>query len=166
MVRFRTATRQRLFIFSGLDHIGSGFHRYSTDQKWHVPHFEKMLYDQAQLLSLYSSAFQITGDSVFADVTKDIIHYVSRDLFHPAGGFYSAEDADSFPTANSTRKLEGAFCVWETTELQELLNPLDLRVFSIYYNCKPEGNVNPAQDLQKELTNKVSVYSEDSKRLT
>lgn len=129
-----------------------------------------MLYDQAQLLSLYSSAFQITGETIFADVTKDIIHYVSRDLFRPDGGFYSAEDADSFPTENSAKKLEGAFCVWEMSELQELLNPLDLRVFSIYYGCKHEGNVNPAQDPHKELTNKVSVsciiFFNKSKALT
>jgi uncharacterized protein YyaL (SSP411 family) len=118
-----------------------------------------MLYDQAQLLSLYSSAFQITGEAIFADVTRDIIHYVSRDLFHPGGGFYSAEDADSFPTQTSAKKLEGAFCVWEMAELQQILNPTCLRVFSIYYNCQPEGNVNPAQDLQKELTNKVSIFA-------
>lgn len=80
-----------------------------------------MLYDQAQLLSLYSSAYQITGENIFADVTKDIIKYVSRDLYHKEGGFYSAEDADSLPFSDSKKKLEGAFCVWEKSELVNIL---------------------------------------------
>ncbi|KAG2205831.1 hypothetical protein INT47_004014 [Mucor saturninus] len=136
------------------NHIGSGFHRYSTDKKWHVPHFEKMLYDQAQLLSLYSSAYQITGEAVFADVTKDIIHYVSRDLQHDTGAFYSAQDADSSPSIGSSQKLEGAFCVWEESELVNILGPTDAQVFGIHFGCKKNGNVEPAQDPQKELVNK------------
>ncbi|GAA5798382.1 hypothetical protein HPULCUR_003784 [Helicostylum pulchrum] len=136
------------------DHIGSGFHRYSTDKKWHIPHFEKMLYDQAQLLSLYSSAYQITGETLFANVIQDIICYVSRDLQHTAGGFYSAEDADSLPTRDSNKKLEGAFCVWEEYELIRILDPLDAHVFSVHYGCRKQGNVDPTQDPQKELVNK------------
>ncbi|CEP13031.1 hypothetical protein [Parasitella parasitica] len=124
------------------DHVGSGFHRYSTDKKWHVPHFEKMLYDQAQLLSLYSSAYQITGEPVFAQ-----------------GGFYSAEDADSLPFDNSTKKLEGAFCVWEVSELQDILGLVNSHVVGIHYNCKEEGNVDPMQDPQNELKRK-NVLSE------
>jgi uncharacterized protein YyaL (SSP411 family) len=114
-----------------------------------------MLYDQAQLLSLYSSAYQITGDPLFANVTKSIIHYVSRDLHHNTGGFYSAEDADSLPFSNSTKKIEGAFCVWEELELVNILGPIDSHVFAIHYGCKKNGNVEPAQDPQKELVNKV-----------
>lgn len=147
----------QLIFTEFLDHVGSGFHRYSTDRKWHVPHFEKMLYDQAQLLSLYSSAYQITGEPVFADVTKDIIHYVSRDLRHNTGAFYSAQDADSSPSFDATKKLEGAFCVWEESELVNILGSFDSHVFSIHYGCKKDGNVEPAQDPQKELVNKVSL---------
>src|SRR5215475_11977406 len=77
------------------DHIGGGFHRYSVDGHWHVPHFEKMLYDQAQLASAYLDAFQITGDGDFAATARDILDYVRRDMTSPEGGFYSAEDADS-----------------------------------------------------------------------
>ena len=77
------------------DHIGGGFHRYSVDAYWHVPHFEKMLYDQAQLASAYLDAFQITGEAEFAATARDILDYVRRDMTSPEGGFYSAEDADS-----------------------------------------------------------------------
>ncbi|PHZ17329.1 DUF255-domain-containing protein [Rhizopus microsporus ATCC 52813] len=136
------------------DHVGSGFHRYSTDKKWHVPHFEKMLYDQAQLLSLYSFAYLITKESIFADVANDIILYVSRDLRHPDGGFYSAEDADSYPNEEATKKLEGAFCVWESAELEGLLGAEVARVYSVHYGVKKNGNVSPSQDPHKELTNK------------
>lgn len=141
------------------DHVGGGFHRYSTDKRWHVPHFEKMLYDQAQLLSLYSSAYQITGEAIFADVTKDIIRYVSRDLQHSTGGFYSAEDADSLPSQSSTKKSEGAFCVWEMDELKDILGSANAQVFGIHYGCKEEGNVDPLQDPQNELVHKVNCSS-------
>ena len=77
------------------DQLGGGFHRYSVDENWFVPHFEKMLYDQAQLAISYLEAYQITGDAQYADVARDIFDYVLRDLAHPEGGFYSAEDADS-----------------------------------------------------------------------
>ena len=77
------------------DQLGGGFHRYSVDENWFVPHFEKMLYDQAQLAISYLEAYQITGDAQYADVARDIFDYVLRDLAHPDGGFYSAEDADS-----------------------------------------------------------------------
>ncbi|KAI9486083.1 MAG: spermatogenesis-associated protein 20 [Benjaminiella poitrasii] len=144
------------------DHIGNGFHRYSTDKKWHVPHFEKMLYDQAQLLSLYSSAYRLTGEDTFADVARDIILYVSRDLHHESGGFYSAEDADSLPLHNATKKLEGAFCVWELSELRDILGLVDSHVFAIHYGCNEEGNVNPSQDPHKELSHKNVLYKSKS----
>ena len=86
------------------DQLGGGFHRYSVDENWFVPHFEKMLYDQAQLALSYLEAFQITGEAQYADVARDIFTYVLRDLTHPEGGFYSAEDADSAADPGSTRK--------------------------------------------------------------
>ena len=85
------------------DHIGGGFHRYSVDADWRVPHFEKMLYDQAQLVLAYVEAAQVTGDRFFADVAVDTLDYVRRDLTAPGGGFYSAEDADSVPPEQAQR---------------------------------------------------------------
>src|SRR5512133_744199 len=107
------------------DHIGGGFHRYSVDAEWRVPHFEKMLYDQAQLVLAYLEAFQATGDGFFADVAEDTLEYVLRDLTDADGGFYSAEDADSIPPEaagqTSAHKMEGAFYVWSDEEIGRLL---------------------------------------------
>uniref|UniRef100_A0A3Q3DZV0 Spermatosis associated 20 n=1 Tax=Hippocampus comes TaxID=109280 RepID=A0A3Q3DZV0_HIPCM len=112
----------RMMALGGIhDHVAQGFHRYSTDSSWHVPHFEKMLYDQAQLAIAYITAFQVSGEQVFAEVAKDILLYVSRDLSDKSGGFYSAEDADSFPTSGGSEKREGAFCVWTASEVRQLL---------------------------------------------
>src|SRR5258707_13107044 len=94
------------------DHLGGGFHRYSVDAFWHVPHFEKMLYDQAQLASAYLDAYQITHDSFFATTARDILDYVQRDMTGPEGEFYSAEDADSMVQAGKPAQAEGAFYVW------------------------------------------------------
>lgn len=118
-----------------------------------------MLSDQAQLLSLYSFAYQITSDPMFADTAKDIVKYVARDLLHKAGGFFTAEDADSYPTETSSKKVEGAFCVWEISELQDILGLVNSHVFSIHYNCKEEGNVAHAQDSKRELVHKVRRFS-------
>ncbi len=86
-----------------------GFHRYAVDGEWHVPHFEKMLYDQAQLARVYLIAYQISGDSEFADVARGIFRYIARDMTAPEGGFYSAEDAVSLPEKGANKKREGAF---------------------------------------------------------
>ncbi|XP_072339148.1 spermatogenesis-associated protein 20 isoform X1 [Scyliorhinus torazame] len=145
------------------DHVGQGFHRYSTDGRWHVPHFEKMLYDQGQLAVSYTEAYQISGDTFFADVARDILLYVSRDLSDQSGGFYSAEDADSYPTTESIEKREGAFCVWTGKEIQQLLpdpvagamqNVTMADIFAYHYGVKGSGNVNPVQDPHGELENK------------
>ncbi|KAL1923917.1 uncharacterized protein VTP21DRAFT_6952 [Calcarisporiella thermophila] len=136
------------------DHVGSGFHRYSTDRYWHVPHFEKMLYDQGQLLQSYLSAYLITKDASLADVAKDIVRYVSRDLAHPEGGFYSAEDADSYPRHGDKEKKEGAFCVWEASEISQICGEPNAAIFSYHYGVKPDGNVDPAKDIQGELVKK------------
>ena len=98
------------------DHVGGGFHRYSVDGDWRVPHFEKMLYDQAQLVLAYLEAAQITGDRFFAQIADDTLQYVARELTSAAGGFYSAEDADSVPPEQAGQPgahgVEGAFYVW------------------------------------------------------
>jgi uncharacterized protein YyaL (SSP411 family) len=123
------------------DHIGGGFHRYSTDSRWHVPHFEKMLYDQGQLACLYLDAYQITHDRLYADVARDILGYVSRDMVGDQGQFYSAEDADSPVPGTPTSHAEGAFYVWREAELTEALGADSARIFDYCYGVEPRGNV-------------------------
>ncbi len=115
------------------DHIGFGFHRYSTDQQWLLPHFEKMLYDQAMLLIAYTEAWQATGDESFRQTADEIVEYVLRDLQSPGGGFYSAEDADS-------EGEEGKFYVWSLDEVMEILGEEDGRLFAKIYNFEKDGN--------------------------
>jgi len=100
------------------DQLGGGFHRYSTERTWTVPHFEKMLYDNAQLAQLYLDAYLVSGDEHHAASVRDILGYILRDMTHPEGGFYSAEDADS-------EGHEGKFYCWTREELSKLLKPED-----------------------------------------
>ena len=124
------------------DHIGGGFHRYATDDRWHVPHFEKMLYDQAQLAMSYLEAFQITHEEFFANVARDVCDYVLHDLTHSDCGFFSAEDAESSVDADlPSQKEEGAFYVWTLGEIVRLLSPDEARVFMRYYGVEKDGNV-------------------------
>ena len=142
------------------DHIGGGFHRYSVDAEWRVPHFEKMLYDQAQLVLAYVEAAQVTGDSFYADVAVDTLEYVRRDLTDPQGGFYSAEDADSIPPEHASdeeaHKMEGAFYIWRDEEIQELLGD-DAAVFRERFGIRPAGNA--PFDPQNEFTGKNLLYT-------
>jgi uncharacterized protein YyaL (SSP411 family) len=124
-----------------------------------------MLYDQAQLLSVYSSAYQITGETLFLDIVNDIVKYVSRDLYHTEGGFYSAEDADSLPFEGAPKKLEGAFCVWENSELQDILGLVNSYVFGLHYSVKEDGNVDSEQDPHKELLKKVGITPREKKSI-
>ncbi|NOT34287.1 MAG: thioredoxin domain-containing protein [Candidatus Eisenbacteria bacterium] len=115
------------------DAIGGGFHRYSTDREWLTPHFEKMLYDQAQLASAYLEASQLTGTARYAEVARGIFEYVARDLLAPEGGFLSAEDADS-------EGEEGRFYVWRPAELEAELGREDARLFAHRYGVTERGN--------------------------
>ncbi len=108
------------------DHLGGGFHRYSTDRRWHVPHFEKMLYDQAQLAVVYTQAWQQTGRDDYRQVATEILDYVLADLTDPAGGFYSARDAE-------TNAIEGEYYVWRRQEVEGILGQDDARVFARAY---------------------------------
>ena len=142
------------------DHIGGGFHRYSVDGDWRVPHFEKMLYDQAQLVLAYVEAAQLTGDPFFADVAADTLAYVRRDLRHPDGGFFSAEDADSVPPeqadAPAPHKSEGAFYIWRDEEIGEALGA-DADLVRMRFGIQPDGNA--PFDPQNEFTHKNLLYT-------
>ncbi len=131
------------------DQLGGGFHRYSVDERWFVPHFEKMLYDQAQLAISFLEAYQATGEAGFAAVAQDIFSYVLRDLRDEAGGFYSAEDADSPDPEDPSHSREGAFYVWRQDEIEALLGK-DAAVFCARFGVEPNGNVD--QDPHGEFT--------------
>jgi uncharacterized protein YyaL (SSP411 family) len=115
------------------DQLGGGFARYSTDAEWLVPHFEKMLYDNAQLARIYLMAYQATDNTFFEDVAEEVIDYVLRDMTDPAGGFYSTEDADS-------EGEEGKFYLWTPAEMQRLLGDEDARLFGAFYDVREPGN--------------------------
>ena len=120
------------------DQVGYGFHRYSTDERWVLPHFEKMLYDQALHVLAYTEAAQATGRDRYERTAREVLTYVLRDLQAPEGGFYSAEDADSL-TEDGERE-EGAFYVWSTDELRSLLDEETAELMIELFNMAPEGN--------------------------
>ncbi len=123
------------------DHLGGGFHRYAVDERWFVPHFEKMLYDQAQLAVSYLEAFQITGDDFHASIARDIFDYVLRDMRSPEGAFYSAEDADSpVLKAETGQKAEGAFYLWRKAEIDRALGEPASEWFCYRYGVEGGGN--------------------------
>ena len=132
------------------DHIGGGFHRYSVDAGWRVPHFEKMLYDQAQLVLAYLGGAQLTGDLFLSVIAEDTLDYVLSDLTAPNGAFYSAEDADSKPHHDSSEKREGAFYVWAEAEIDALFGA-DAPIVKRRFGIEPGGNA-PA-DPQGEFRN-------------
>src|SRR5581483_903192 len=155
------------------DHIGGGFHRYSVDRYWHVPHFEKMLYDQAQLAVAYLDAFQITQDRQYEVVARDILDYVARDMTSKDGGFFSAEDADSLvPVAAVSdrrdqarqtdigvqkaplqKSAEGAFYIWTKKEIDAALGDV-AEVFDFHYGVQAHGNAPEGSDPQDEFRGK------------
>ncbi|MEX0777764.1 MAG: thioredoxin domain-containing protein [Phycisphaeraceae bacterium] len=151
-------TTLRQMAWGGMhDQLGGGFHRYSTDERWFLPHFEKMLYDQAQLASVYLDAYQITKDEFYANVARDILNYVLRDMTGKDGQFYSAEDADSVvDPAHPEKKAEGAFYVWSSEEIRKTLDERSAKVFSYYYGVENNGNV--ARDPHNEFPNKNVLY--------
>ncbi|HEU4934485.1 MAG TPA: thioredoxin domain-containing protein [Pyrinomonadaceae bacterium] len=115
------------------DQLGGGFHRYSTDARWLVPHFEKMLYDNALLSRLYLHYFQVSGEQFARETVEGILDYVVREMTHPDGGFYSTQDADS-------EGHEGKFFVWDLKEIQQTLAEKDTSLFASYYNITDSGN--------------------------
>jgi uncharacterized protein YyaL (SSP411 family) len=133
------------------DQLGGGFHRYSVDERWFVPHFEKMLYDQAQLVISFIEAYQITGDAAYADVARATLNYVLRDMTSPEGGFYSAEDADSaIDSDHPHEKGEGAFYIWTKQQIDALIGEPAAGWFHYRYGVQEGGNVE--QDPHGEFT--------------
>eukprot|EP00262_Sarcandra_glabra_P016505 TRINITY_DN5407_c0_g1_i1.p1 TRINITY_DN5407_c0_g1~~TRINITY_DN5407_c0_g1_i1.p1 ORF type:complete len:819 (-),score=166.41 TRINITY_DN5407_c0_g1_i1:230-2686(-) len=126
------------------DHIGGGFHRYSVDECWHVPHFEKMLYDQGQLANVYLDAFSITKDAFYSSVAQDILDYLRREMIGAEGEIYSAEDADSAEFEGASRKKEGAFYVWTSKEVEDILEDY-ANIFKDHYYIKSSGNCDLSQ---------------------
>ena len=159
------------------DHVGYGFHRYSTDKKWLVPHFEKMLYDNALLAIAYTEAYQATKNKEYEKTAEQIFEYILRDMTTPEGAFFSAEDADS-------EGEEGKFYTWTFEELNSILEPAEIKLSELVYNVKSNGNFldestgkstgknilhltqeleNIAEDLNisiKDLRNKIEIVRE------
>src|SRR5438270_6901876 len=155
----RTLFTLRKMAAGGMhDHIGGGFHRYSVDRYWHVPHFEKMLYDQAQLAVAYLDAFQITQDRQYESVARDILDYVARDMTSKEGGFFAAEDADSrvvggIDDPGHAKTAEGAFYVWTKKEVGAALGDAS-EIFDFHYGVQSQGNAPEGSDPQDEFRGK------------
>jgi uncharacterized protein len=141
------------------DHLGGGFHRYSVDAAWRVPHFEKMLYDQAQLVLAYLEAAQVSGDPFYMEAAEDTLRYVMREMTGQEGGFFSAEDADSVPPEHAgephPHKSEGAFYLWRAAEVDTLFGP-DAPIVKRRFGIEPDGNA--PIDPQQEFTGKNLLY--------
>ena len=143
------------------DHVGGGFHRYSVDAEWRVPHFEKMLYDQAQLVLAYLDAAQASGEALYAQVAEDTLAYVARDMTAPDGAFYSAEDADSEVPGSGPKaqgpevKREGAFYVWTAAEIDELFGD-DATIVRRRFGIEDAGNA--LADPQSEFIGQNILY--------
>ena len=135
------------------DHIGGGFHRYSTDAGWLVPHFEKMLYDQALLSKVYLQAYQITKKERYAQIAREIFDYVLRDMTDQSGGFYSAEDADS-------EGREGTFYLWDPKQTASVLNEEQARLFNAYYGVTDEGNFEEGKTILNVTTSNQQLQKQ------
>lgn len=144
-VELTTHTLRKMAEGGVYDHLGGGFHRYSVDERWLVPHFEKMLYDNALLVPLYLQAYQVTGDEFFRHVVEEILAYVEREMVSPEGGFYSTQDADS-------EGEEGKFFVWSHEEVMRLLGEEVGELFCRYYDVTDVGNFEHQNILHPTLT--------------
>jgi len=151
-----TSTLQAMAAGGMNDQLGGGFHRYSVDHRWFVPHFEKMLYDQAQLATSFLEAYQITKGAAFQQVADQIFKYLVRDMRAPEGAFFSAEDADSPDPENPAHKREGAFYVWRQSEIESVLDKDAAAWFCHYYGVQPNGNVE--EDPHGEFTGWNILY--------
>ncbi len=131
------------------DYVGGGFHRYAVDYRWRVPHFEKMLYDNALLASAYIDGWRATGNAEFADVVREILAYVSREMTSPEGGFYSATDADSLDAASGER-VEGIYFTWTPQELRQALGETDAAIAAALWTVDEEGDLEGRNVLRRD----------------
>ncbi len=143
-------TLQEMYRGGMYDHIGFGFHRYSTDSKWFLPHFEKMLYDQAMLILAYTEAYDATKKLQYKIIAEEIIRYVLRDMTSPLGGFYSAEDADS-------EGEEGKFYTWTWNELQTFLTPEEFNFVKVVFNITETGNFRHEVSMESSGSNVLAM---------
>jgi len=123
------------------DQLGSGFHRYASDAKWRVPHFEKMLYDQAQIANAFLTAGQLSPDVVYWETARGVLAYVQTHLTGQAGGFFASEEADSPLPTDTAKQGEGAFYLWTQAEIEKILGAKNAAVFNFHYGVQPNGNV-------------------------
>ena len=136
-----TFTLMKMYTGGIHDHLNGGFHRYAVDHVWRVPHFEKMLYDQAQIINTFLDVYSLTGKQTYLGIAESTIGYVLKFLRDDNGGFYSAEDAESQKIAeDDSSKEEGAFYLWEKSELEEILPSDATGIFEYYYGIQPAGN--------------------------
>ncbi|MDQ3193895.1 MAG: thioredoxin domain-containing protein, partial [Bacteroidota bacterium] len=136
-----TFTLKKMYEGGMYDHLAGGFHRYSVDKVWRVPHFEKMLYDQAQLITAYVNTYCLTKNKFYLFVAEDITHYVLDNLKNTSGGFYSAEDAESaVDPKKPSEKEEGAFNLWNKDEIENILGAEDAKIFNFFYGVEKHGN--------------------------
>ncbi|MFQ5457567.1 MAG: thioredoxin domain-containing protein, partial [Myxococcota bacterium] len=144
-LQMATLTLEKMAAGGIHDQVGGGFHRYATDARWLVPHFEKMLYDNAQLAVIYIEGYQATGRADFARVSRETLDYLIREMRAPGGGFYSATDADS-------EGIEGKFFIWRVDEIDALLDPKAAALVKAYYGMTPGGNFEHANILHVAAT--------------
>ncbi|XP_016930377.3 spermatogenesis-associated protein 20 isoform X2 [Drosophila suzukii] len=159
------------------DHIFGGFARYATTQDWHNVHFEKMLYDQGQLMAAFANAYKVTRNETFLDYGDKIYKYLVKDLRHPLGGFYAGEDADSLPTHEDKVKVEGAFYAWTWDEIEAAFKDQAQRfdditperafeIYAFHYGLKRPGNVPTYSDPHGHLTGKNILIVRGSEKQT
>jgi len=161
-VRMATHTLQCMARGGIHDHVSGGFHRYSVDERWFVPHFEKMLYDQAQIAGNYLEARQATGDERYGWLARDALDYLLRDLRHAGGAFFSAEDADSQVSRENPEHAEGAFYVWTSGQLNAVAGAEDAALLTAHFGVEASGNVPPALDPHHEFGGKNILAQQQS----
>ncbi len=157
-------TLEKMAVGGIHDQLGGGFHRYSVDRTWTIPHFEKMLYDQAQLAMAYLEAYELTEEKKYAQVVHSTLHYVLEMMRAAEGGFYSAQDADSEDVDGQKR--EGAYYLWFAEEIKELLSNQEYRAATSYYHLQEKGNIDPSYDPHGEMAGKNILFMKEEKKLT
>jgi len=140
------------------DQLAGGFHRYSVDRYWHVPHYEKMLYDQALIGDALIDAWLLSRDARYRHTVEGVFRYLIEDMSDSCGAFHAAEDADSLPHAQATHKREGAFWTWEAEEISRILAPRTAMIFSLAFGIEAQGNARPESDPHEELVGQNTLF--------